>query len=152
MTIACWRPTGMLGDLTRWGETLDRLFDEVRPTDWERFFPVRGWAPAVDIYEEDNAIVLKAEVPGLTKDEITIEVHDGTLTIKGEKHEEKEEKTKLFHRAERTYGAFQRSFRLPETVDADAIKANFRNGLLELSLPKIEKKVPEAKKIEVLTE
>jgi len=152
MTIVRWRPTGLMGDLARWGETLDRFFGEVAPTDWDQLLSARGWAPAVDIYEEDNAIVLKAEVPGLTKDEIVVEVHEGTLTIKGEKKEEKEEKTKHFYRAERRYGAFQRSFQLPDTVDHEAIKATFKNGVLELTLPKIEKKAPEARKIEVATD
>ncbi len=151
MTIVRWRPTGLVGDLARWGETLDRFFGEVAPTD-DQFLTGRGWAPAVDIYEEENAIVIKAEVPGLTKDEVTVEVHEGALSVKGEKKEEKEEKTKHFHRAERRYGAFQRSFQLPDTVDHEAIKASFRNGVLEITLPKIEKKVPEARKIEVAAE
>jgi HSP20 family protein len=151
MTLVRWRPTGHLGDLARWGETFDRIFGET-PADWDSLLATRGWSPAVDIVEEETGIVIKAEVPGLTKDEITVEVHEGVLTIKGEKKEEKEEKTKHFYRSERRYGAFERSFSLPETVDAENIKASFKNGLLELTIPKIEKKKEEARKIEVATD
>jgi len=152
MTLVRWRPAGHLGDLTRWGEALDRLFGEAVPTDWNTLLTGRGWNPSVDIYEEDGAIVVKAEAPGLTKDDITVEVHDGALTIKGEKKEEKEEKGKLFYRTERSYGCFQRTFTLPENVDSEAIKAAYRNGVLELRIPKVEEKKPEAKKIEVTTD
>ncbi|MFA6450705.1 MAG: Hsp20/alpha crystallin family protein [bacterium] len=149
MTLVRWRPAGHLGDLARWGETLDRMFGENIPADWDSLLSTRVWAPALDIYEEDSNIVVKAEIPGLTKNDITVEFHEGTLTIRGEKTEEKEEKTKHFYRAERRYGSFQRSFSLPETADADAIKASYKNGLLELTIPKIEKKTEEARKIEV---
>ncbi len=152
MTIVRWRPTGHLGDLTRWGDAFDRLFSEVVPANWDSLLSGRGWNPTVDIYEEEGAIKVKAEAPGLTKDDITVEVHEGVLTIKGEKKEETEETDKKFYRAERRYGYFERSFALPENVDPDAIKASYKSGILELTIPKVEEKKIEAKKIEVSTD
>ena len=109
----------------------------------------RNWEPALDVSETDDDVIVKAEVPGIDPKDLDIRVTGDVLTIKGEKHEEKEEKTKEVHRVERSYGAFTRSIDLPEAVDAEKIKAECRGGVLTITLPK----KPEAKshriKIEV---
>jgi HSP20 family protein len=101
-----------------------------------------AWAPAVDLKETDAEFVMTAEFPGMTEKEITIDVEQNTLTLRGEKkseHEEKREKNGRWHVVERSWGAFERSFTLPSTVDAQKIKAEFKDGLLTIHLPKREK-------------
>ncbi len=99
-----------------------------------------AWRPKVDVKETDNAIVLCAELPGVPRDQINIEVDNGILTISGEKQQEKKEENERFHRIERSYGKFSRSMALPEGVTADQIQATYNHGLLEVTLPKIQKK------------
>jgi HSP20 family protein len=91
----------------------------------------------VDIYETDGALVLKAELPGFSKDDIHIELKENTLVIKGERKHEDEVKDGNYHRMERTYGAFQRSFVLPTTVDREKVNASYKDGVLELRLAKM---------------
>ena len=95
-----------------------------------------GFSPAVNIYEEEDAIVLEAELPGLTAEEIDIDVHQNVLTLSGERKLEKEEKRDGYHRVERQYGSFARSFVLPRTVDSEHIDAKLDAGVLVLRLPK----------------
>ena len=105
--------------------------------------------PAVDIVESEKAYEITAEVPGMDEKNIEVKVANGTLTIKGEKQEEKEEKKKDYYMRERNFGSFERRFELPEGVDADKIEASFKKGVLALTLPKkLEAQMP-AKKIEV---
>jgi HSP20 family protein len=108
-----------------------------------------AWAPPVDIFETEDKVVLKAELPGLRKEDIEIQVRDNTLTLKGEKKFEKEVKEESYHRVERAYGSFQRSFTLPSTIKQDAIEASFKDGILEISLPKAEEAKPKQIKIQV---
>jgi HSP20 family protein len=115
--------------------------------DVDRFFQPARFAPAIDVSEEDGAIVLKAEVPGLKADELSVSVDNGVLTLSGERKLEKRENGEKLHRVERSYGAFKRSFTLPKTVDGDKIEAQLRDGVLTLRLPKREQ--PEKKTIEV---
>jgi len=105
------------------------------------------WRPAVDIYEEENGIALKAELPGIDKKNISIDVKDRVLTLKGERAAENETEGRNFYRRERTYGEFQRVFTLPEGVNADDIKADFKDGVLKVHIPKAE--VEEPKKITI---
>src|SRR5262249_14714840 len=97
-----------------------------------------GWgkAPAVDIVEKEKAYEITAELPGMDESNIDVKFSDGTLTIKGEKRGEREEKKKDFYLSERRYGSFQRSFGVPDGVDADKIEASFKNGVLTVTLPK----------------
>ena len=98
----------------------------------------RTWAPAVDIYEDKNNIIVKAELPGMKKEDLSIDVKNNVLTLSGErKHEEKTRKEN-FHRIERSYGKFSRSFTLPDSVKVDKVKANYKDGVLEITLPKAE--------------
>jgi HSP20 family protein len=101
-----------------------------------------AWIPAVDIAEGDNDFVVRMELPGVNKEDVKITMQEGILTVRGEKKQEKESKESDYHRAERSYGSFQRSFTLPTAVRADAIDASFRDGVLNISLPKAEEARP----------
>ena len=105
------------------------------------------WAPPVDIYETADTIVVNAEVPGIPQEAIDIQVADGVLTIKGERKFENEQKNENFHRVERSYGSFIRSFSVPPTVDVERISATYDHGVLRLELPKKEERKP--RKVEV---
>lgn len=107
------------------------------------------WVPRVDIAETDTAYLIKAEIPGVNKEDVKITVDDGILTISGERREEKEEKNKKFHRVERIYGKFSRSFTLPDNVDESKIDAEFKDGVLTLTIPKTEKAKPKAVEVKV---
>ena len=98
-----------------------------------------GWAPRVDVSENDAAYVIKAEIPGVDKDDVKVTLENGVLTLQGERHQEREEKGWRFHRMERSYGHFMRSFSLPSNVDESHLKAIFHDGLLEVDIPKLEK-------------
>lgn len=107
------------------------------------------WAPAVDIFETENEVVLSVEVPGISEKEIEIKVEDGNLTLKGERKFEKEAKEENYHRIERSYGSFYRSFSLPSYVDQDKIKAEYENGVLSIHMPKKPELKP--RKVRILT-
>lgn len=107
------------------------------------------WAPRVDIAETDAEFVIKAEVPEVKKEDVKVSVENGVLTISGERKQEKEEKGKKFHRVERYYGSFSRSFSLPENVDDTKVKATFKDGVLTLALPKTEEIKPKAIEVKV---
>ena len=109
-----------------------------------------SWAPPVDVYQNgDHEIVLKAELPDMTREGIDITVEDDTLTIKGEKKFADDVKDEQFHRIERRYGAFSRSFSLPQTVDASKVTADYKNGVLTVRLPLREEARPRQIKVEV---
>lgn len=105
------------------------------------------WAPLVDISEDDKEFLVKAELPGLKKEEVKVTVDDGVMTVSGERKVEKEEKAKKYHRVERAYGKFERSFSLPENADSTKVNAEFKEGVLLVHLPKAEK--PAGKALEV---
>jgi HSP20 family protein len=107
------------------------------------------WAPSVDISETDNEYVIKAEIPEVKKEDVKVTVEDGQLTIQGERKQEKEEKGKRFHRVERSYGSFMRSFGVPDNVDESKAKAEFKDGMLTLTLPKSEKAKPRALEVKI---
>ncbi len=109
----------------------------------------RPWAPAVDILENENELVLKADLPGLDLKDIDIQIENGTLSLNGERKFEKEENSKGFHRLERSYGSFVRYFTLPETVAADQVHADYQNGVLTVTLPKKEIAKPRSIKVQV---
>ncbi len=133
-------------DLTPW-DFMDRLTRSFFNTDdWLDFGG--NWAPAVDISENDDEIIVRAEVPGIKKDDIKLTVHDGILTISGEKKQEKIDKEENFYRTERVFGSFSRSFSLPSTVKADKVKAKYKDGILSISLPKVEEAKPKEIAIE----
>ena len=136
--LLVWRP---FEELERIRREFDRLMEEfiAKEEPAERFF-----APALDVYETDGEVVVKAELPGVKKEDVEVLIRDHSLIIKGEKKEEKEEKTETYHRVERVYGKFERVVALPAEVKLEGVKAEFKDGVLEISLPK-EKTSKEAK-------
>jgi HSP20 family protein len=112
---------------------------------------IRPWTPAVDIWETENELVLKADLPDMKMEDIDIRLENGTLALKGERKFENEEKKKGFHRVERSYGTFARYFTLPDTVEADKVRAEYRNGVLTVTLPKTEMAKPRQVKVTVST-
>lgn len=107
------------------------------------------WAPAVDIFETAGEIVLKAEVPGIARDQVQVEVDDGVLSLRGERKFEKEVKEENYHRVERAYGAFHRSFTLPDSVDPEKVRATLADGVLEVRLGKREQAKPKQIQVKV---
>jgi HSP20 family protein len=105
---------------------------------------VADWAPSVDISETEGEYHLKAELPEVKKEDVSVMVQNGVLTLQGERKQEREEKGRKYHRVERSYGCFMRSFSLPDHVDETKIKAEFKDGVLHLLLPKSEKTKPKA--------
>jgi HSP20 family protein len=128
----------------------DRLFREAfSPVLGEGELSTRIWASSVDIYENGDSLVLKAELPGVNPDDVEIRVEDNTLYLKGERKFEKEVKEQNYHRVERSYGTFTRTFSLPNSIDADKVAANFKDGVLTLTMPKKEEAKPKTIKINV---
>ena len=125
------------------------LRESFSPVSGEGEVSTRTWAPPVDIFENGDNLVLKAELPGVNPDEVEIRVEDNTLYLKGERKFEKEVKEQNYHRVERTYGTFTRSFSLPNSVDADKVTANYKDGVLTLTMPKKEEAKPKTIKINV---
>jgi HSP20 family protein len=149
MAIVRWQP---FRDLLATEREFDRLFREAfSPLFGEREgeFSTRAWAPAVDIFETDNSIVLKAELPGVDPKDVEVRVEDNTLYLKGERKFENETKEENYHRIERSYGSFARSFVLPNSMDAEKVAAEYQDGLLTLTLPKREEAKPKTIKINV---
>jgi HSP20 family protein len=107
------------------------------------------WAPAVDIYEDENALVIKADLPDMNEKDLDIRVENNTLTVKGERKFEQKVKEENYLRIERTYGSFSRSFSLPNTVNTEAIKAEYKNGVLTVELPKRAESKPKQVKVNV---
>jgi len=120
---------------------LDPFINEVLSDD-NTDVAISHWRPAVDIKEEDNRFLIKADIPGVDPKNIEITMEDGVLTIKGERTSEKEEKREDFRRVERSRGTFYRRFSLPDTADAEKIEANGRDGVLEIVIPKQDKVLP----------
>ena len=139
-------PRRSMMDLGRWEHDMDRMMEDFFGRRFRPWWPERWFrgaefemrAPAVDVFEEKDDIVVKAEVPGIDKDNISVTLSDSTLTIKGEKKKEDEVKEENYYRSERSYGAFVRTVALPKEVHADKVKASFKNGVLEVRMPKTE--------------
>jgi HSP20 family protein len=138
-----WDPFQELNELQN---RLTTLFGRaaVRPANGEEGITVADWAPVVDISEDDKEYIIKAELPGLKREEVKVTIEDGVLSISGERKVEKEEKDKKFHRVERAYGSFVRSFSLPDGSDATKVNAEFKDGVLNVHLAKSPKTQPKA--------
>lgn len=141
MQLVRFNPTRNLLGLRRPMDTVfDNFFGDffnAAPADM-----IRGWNPKVDIFEEDDHIVLKAELPGVEKDKITIDVDGRVLTVKGERSIDNEVKEDRYTLRERSYGTFERSFTLPSETDSEKIKAEYKDGVLNLNIPKPETSKP----------
>ena len=149
--VAPWRP---FSELARVERDMERMFEDfwTRPwfgLGWPRRFraleEVAPRAPAIEIYEEKDDVVVKAELPGMKKEDLELNISDNLLTIKGEKKKEEEVKEKGYYYSERSYGSFTRTVEIPKDVQTDKVKASFKDGVLEIRLPKTE----EAKRKEV---
>ncbi|RMD92824.1 MAG: Hsp20/alpha crystallin family protein [Calditrichaeota bacterium] len=145
MTLTRWNPARDLLDVAEeMNHFMNNLFGD---TARETSFYKGTWTPAVDISEDKDNFYLNVELPGMKKEDVKVSYEDGILTIKGEKKSEREEKDVNFHRVERTFGMFERSFRVPNKIVEDKIDAKFENGVLTITLPKAEEAKP--KEIEV---
>lgn len=147
MAIVRWDP---FRDFAQLQDRINRVFADAYPSGDEGLMTSGAWVPPVDIYENGtDELVLKVELPDMTKDDIDLTVDNGTLTIKGEKKIENDLKEEQFHRIERRYGTFSRSFSLPPTVDAAKVSAEYKNGVLTIRLPKREEAKPRQIKVDV---
>lgn len=147
MAVVKWDP---LRDLLSIQDRMNRLFEQtLSRSRAEEGIAASTWSPAVDIYETPETIVMKAELPGLSREDIEIQIRDNALTLRGERRFAKDAQQENYLRIERAYGAFQRSFTLPATIQQDKIRAVFRDGVLELTLPKAEDAKPKKIAIEV---
>ena len=150
MAIVRWSPfRDGFRDMVGLQDEVNRLFETfAKPNDSQSL--IEGtWAPSVDIHENKDEIVIDAELPGINQKDISVTVTDNVLTIRGEKKQEKEVKEENYHRVERSYGLFSRSFTLPVGVKADQIKAGYKDGVLKITLPKAEEVKPKQISIDV---
>lgn len=148
MAIVRWNDP--FREFTQLQDRINRVFNDAYGRNDEGLLTTGSWVPPVDIYQNgDQEIVLKAELPDITREDIEISVDNGTLTIKGEKKLDTEIREEQFHRIERRYGTFTRNFSLPRTVDATKVAADYRNGVLTVRLPLREEAKPRQIKVDV---
>jgi HSP20 family protein len=147
MAITRWDPFQELNLIT---DRMNRLFqDSFGAAGREDALTTASFVPPVDIYEDEQNIVLKLEVPGIEQKDIDVRLENNTLTVRGERKFEKEEKEENFHRVERRYGSFYRAFTLPNTVDAENVNAEYENGVLKIKLAKKAEAKPKQIKVNV---
>jgi HSP20 family protein len=148
MAITRWDPFQELNLIT---DRMNRLFQDSfgRATTREDALTTASFVPPVDIYEDEQNITLKLEVPGIDQKDIDVRLENNTLTVRGERKFEKEEKEENFHRVERRYGSFYRAFTLPNTVDSDNVNAEYENGVLKIKLAKKAEAKPKQIKVNV---
>ncbi len=147
MAITRWDPFQEWNLIT---DRMNRLFQETYgPTRGEEQMTTSSFVPPVDIYEDEHNITLKLEVPGIEQKDIDIRLENNTLTVRGERKFEKEEKEENFHRVERRYGSFFRAFTLPNTVDVDSVNADYEQGVLKIKLAKKAEAKPKQIKVNV---
>jgi HSP20 family protein len=148
MTLVRWDPFRELEDLSY---RLNRMLSRpaLPQANGKETMIVADWVPSVDVSETDGEYQIKAEIPDVKKEDVKVTLEDGVLTIQGERKQEKEDKGKKYHRVERTHGSFVRSFTLPDLVDEEKVKAEFKDGILKLQLPKSEKARPKAIEVKV---
>jgi HSP20 family protein len=143
--------------LVKWDplREIEDMFDRyTKAVGWSRtgtqdIVETGDWTPRVDISETDKEFLIKAEIPEVKKDDVKVTVENGVLSIRGERKQEKEEREKKFHRVERHYGSFLRSFALPDNVDETKIQASFKDGMLNLQIPKTKEAKPKAIEVKV---
>ena len=144
--MALVRFTPFADDFQVLQERINRIFQDTARVGEET---MGAWSPSCDIYEEGDSIIVKAELPGVEKSDIDVQVENNVLTLRGERKRDKEVKSENLYRTERYYGAFSRSFTLPVTVDTEKIRAEYKDGVLQVTLPKVEEAKP--RRIQVLT-
>jgi HSP20 family protein len=141
MDLIQWNP---LREMVSLRERMNRLFDDswFRTDGYGDDVAMGMWSPAVDMFEKDDHLVIKAELPGMEKKDINLDLKDGVLTLRGERKHENQVQDENFYRREMSYGKFVRTFSLPSDVDPEKIKAEFQNGLLTIEVPKPEQHKP----------
>jgi HSP20 family protein len=140
MTIVRWEPLRELGSLqNEMNRLFNTVFDAPAPGNGGT---LRRWMPAMDLVESGDHFVLRADLPGMSEEDVKIEFEDGTLTVSGERKAEHEEREEGYYRVERAFGAFSRSLTLPKGIDADGVSAQFDRGVLEIRIPKPEERKP----------
>jgi HSP20 family protein len=148
MALIRWEPVRELSTVqNEMNRLFNTFFDSRTPSHGAGRAVARRWTPALDVVENDEHFVLRADLPGLSENDVKIEVEDNVLTISGERKSEHEQTSKGYYRVERSFGSFSRSLTLPEGVDADAIQASFDNGVLEIQIPKPEQ--PKPRKVQI---
>ncbi len=149
-TLSYWNPFEQLEQMpTRLWRAMHVTPSRHQRNGEEVSMATAAWIPRIDLSEDENEYLLKAELPEVERNDIKVRVDDGVLTLSGERRFEKEESNKTYHLTERSYGIFARSLSLPEDADADRISAEFKDGLLRISLPKSESKKPKEIQIKV---
>ena len=143
MTLVKWNPTRSL--IT----DFDRIFDRMFTHDSPRLSSAQSCMPAVDVTETETEFLLSADMPGLDKKDVSIDIHDGVITIKGESAIDNEKSTDDYRIRERQLGSFNRSFRLPDNVNEVKVAAKFKNGVLMITLPKAKEVLPEGRRIKI---
>ena len=143
MTLVKWNPTRSL--IT----DFDRIFDSMFTHDSQRLSLAQSCMPAVDVTETETEFLLSADMPGLDKKDVSIDIHDGVITIKGESAIDYEKSTDDYRIRERQLGSFNRSFRLPDNVNEVKVAAKFKNGVLKITLPKAKEVLPEGRRIKI---
>lgn len=140
MAVTRWDP---FRDLSIMQERMNRMFEDAG-RGWRGDEPssTTSWSPAVDIYETETELIVQAELPGVEQKDITLNLEKNVLTVRGERRFEKETKRENYHRIERSYGAFSRSFSIPAIVDEEKIRADYKDGILKIALPKKEQVKP----------
>lgn len=148
MNLVKWDPFSELEDVS---SRLNRMFGRtsLRAGTDKEMLTLADWMPSVDISETSDAYLVKGEIPGVKKEDVKITIHDGMLNIQGERKQEKDEQDKKFHRVECSYGSFARSFRVPDDADESAVKADFKDGMLNITLPKSAKVKPKSIEVSV---
>jgi HSP20 family protein len=146
MVVTRWDP---FRELTTLQNRVNSIFQDYNRSGQDELTTTGSFIPAVDVYEDEHKIVLKLEIPGVSQDDVDIRLENSTLTVRGERKFEKEEKEENFHRIERRYGSFSRSFTLPNTVDTENIRANYEQGVLNIELSKRAEAKPKQIKVNV---
>jgi len=148
MAIVRWDP---FRDVATLQDRINRIFNESfgRTRDFDEEVSLYDWSPPVDIYETGDGIVLKIELPGVNKDDVSVEVKDNVLTLKGERLLDPKIKDENYYRKERSFGKFNRSFSLQETIKPDLIKASFKDGVLTIEIPRPDEEKPKQVTVDI---
>jgi HSP20 family protein len=146
MAITRWDPFQELASLQN---RVNGLFQDYGRTGQDELTTTGSFVPAVDVYEDEHKVTLKLEIPGIKQEEVDVRLENNTLTVRGERNFEKEEKEENFHRIERRYGSFARSFTLPSTLDTENVQASYENGVLKIELAKRAEAKPKQIKVNI---
>ncbi len=149
---AMWGQSPFASIFQRWNDEMDRMFDDFgfgRGRSLAAGQNIGGWSPQVEVFQRNNELVVRADLPGLTKDDVKVEIADDVVTIQGERKHEHEEEREGWYRNERSYGSFYRAIPLPEGTIADSAKASFKNGVLEIVLQAPPSEVSRGRRLEI---